>query len=69
MPVAPADALPAIFSDPPPVGPITDQAADAIARLLWTYKNEDQEQATRTAGPAPKFTRRRRKDQNITEFF
>ena len=44
-----ADSLPAIFSAPPPAGPITDQAADAIARLLWAGNDGKPEQLDKSS--------------------
>lgn len=41
MQVASADPLPALFATELPVGPISTEAADAIARLLWTEAERD----------------------------
>ena len=49
--VASGDSLRAIFSAPTPAGPITNQAADAIAFLLWAAARNETEDAAPTKNP------------------
>ena len=73
--IAASAQLPELFADTPiPAGPISTEAADAIARLLWTQAERDdahqEEDADRAAVLPPiSRVRRRRVDPTITHFF
>ena len=65
--IAPADALPAAFQETPiPSGPITQAAADAIARLLWDVAEEE---LRAVQPPAPTVRRRRKPDPDVYQYF
>ena len=69
---APAQ-LPELFAEMPvPAGPISTEAADAIARLLWSQAERDdanQEEDTDRAvqPPIPRICRRRVDSYPVTE--
>jgi hypothetical protein len=49
--IAPADTLADAFAETPiPTGPISDAAADIIARILWEAAEGDDEQAAAGQG-------------------